>query len=521
MQKKILIGGIIFTLFLALILSYNSYQRFISIILQNHENEALRTAQTALTFVDKNNFFEYSQNIQKQNEILYFWQKIVDTQDVMFIYIIEPFNKYNDIRFLVNVKNTNSEYNIISPGYVQPTSNDEYKKAYRDLYDGTKNYAVVIRDNGISVTGDHITALVPIKNNGGAVQSILCVQMQMYELDAERILFLKSTAQSVLIHLILIVFIGGQFLNSKLLKPLITLTQGVKEISAGNIDKKIEIKTGDELQTLAENFNIMTDELKTQMKNLEKVTAEKERIATELDVATKIQMSMLPKNFSIDKRIEIFATMTPAKEVGGDLYDFYKIDENNLFVTIADVSGKGVPAALFMVAAITNLRNFVSSLKNPNDLKIAIENTSDKLCANNDGGLFVTAFSAIINLTTKKFFYVNAGHNPPLIRRKGKIFEELPMELNFVLGGWENWKYILQEIQLEEGDTIFLYTDGVTEANNFKGEMYSLERLKNFLNELDENLSAEEILQEIHKSLENFSKNIEQTDDITMFAIKI
>ena len=247
---------------------------------------------------------------------------------------------------------------------------------------------------------------------------------------------------------------ASNLLTKKFLKPINELTAGVKEISAGNLKKKLDIKTNDELQTLAENFNIMTDELKTQMANLTKVTAERERIATELEVATRIQMSMLPKIFSVDKRVDLFATMTPAKEVGGDFYDFYKLDDNHLFITIADVSGKGVPAALFMVAAITNLRNYTSALQNPDDLKSAIEKTNDQLCANNDGGLFVTAFSGVLDLSTGIFRYVNAGHNPSLIRRRGKNFEELPIELNFVLGGWEDWQYVQQEIQLEAGDTI-------------------------------------------------------------------
>lgn len=506
---------------LALILSYNSYQRFITIILQRHESDALDTAQTALTFIDADNFSAYNQNTPKQKELLNLWQTVVDTQNVTFIYAIEPFNDYKNIRFGVNVKNTDSNFEVRPIGYVMQTSSEEYEKVYRELYDGTKNYAIVMRDNGISLVGDHITALIPIKNSGGEVKSILCVQWQMTDLDKEKILFLKYTITTTLIYLLLMLFIGRYYLNSKLLNPLNSLTQGVKEISAGNLDKKLDIKTGDELQTLAENFNTMTDELKMQMSNLEKITAEKERITTELDVATKIQNSMLPKNFSVDGRVEIFAKMKAAKEVGGDLYDFYKLDENNLFITIADVSGKGVPAALFMVATITNLRNFVAPLKNPGDLKFSIENTSNRLCANNDGGLFATAFSAVLDLTTKKFFYVNADHNPPLIRRKGKFFEELPMELNFVLGGWKDWKYIQQEIQLEAGDTIFLYTDGVTEATNSAGKMYSLESLKNFLNELDDNLSAGEILQEVYKSLQNFSKNAEQADDITMFSIKI
>ena len=173
-----------------------------------------------------------------------------------------------------------------------------------------------------------------------------------------------------------------------------------------------------------------------------------------------------------------------------------------------------------MVAAITNLRNFVASLKSPEDLKTAIENTGNKLCANNDGELFVTAFCGVLNLTTGKFIYVNAGHNPPLIRRNGKNFEPLPMELNFVLGGWEDWQYIQQEIQLAQGDTIFLYTDGVTEAVNSAGKMYSFEYLQQFLNELDKNSAAEKILEEVHKSLQNFSKGAEQADDITMLAVK-
>ena len=235
----------------------------------------------------------------------------------------------------------------------------------------------------------------------------------------------------------------------------------------------------------------------------------------------KIQLSMLPKNFPDDERVELFATMTPAKEVGGDFYDFYKLDENHLMVTVADVSGKGVPAALFMVAAITHLRNSVAALKSPEDLKRAIENTNDKLCANNDGGLFVTAFSGVLDLSTGIFRYVNAGHNPPLIRRRGKNFEELSMELNFVLGGWEDWQYVQQEIQLAAGDTIFLYTDGVTEASDSARKLYSLERLKKFLNGRDESLSAKKILADVHASLEKFSAGTEQSDDITMLAVKL
>ena len=502
------------------ILFYNSYQKFTAIITQNHEIDALRTAKTALTFLDADHLSAYHQNTSARQKLLREWQIIADTQEAMFIYVIEPYDNYKNIRFGLNVKQTDSNYEVRPIGYVRRTSNDEYKNAYRDIYEQGKDHAVVVRDNGISLTGDHVTAMVPIKNSDGAVEGILCVQWQMADLDAEKILFLKYTGATMLIFLALMLFVGGKYLNSKLLTPLSVLTQGVKEISGGNLDKKLEIKTGDELQTLAENFNTMTDELKTQMTNLTRVTAEKERIATELDVATRIQSGMLPKDFPARADFEIFATMTPAKEVGGDFYDFYLLDENHLVVTIADVSGKGVPAALFMVAAITNLRNFAASLKSPDDLKCAIENTNNRLCAKNDGGLFVTAFSGVLDLTTGIFRYVNAGHNPPLVRRRGKNFEELPMELNFVLGGWEDWQYVQQEIQLKAGDTIFLYTDGVTEAVSATGKMYSLERLQKFLDALGQNASVKEILSAVHESLQKFSANAEQADDITMLAVK-
>lgn len=519
-SKKILVGGIIFVLVLASILSYNAYQRFTAIIMRNHEADALRTAKTALTFLDADNLSIYSQDAVARQNLLREWQKIADTQDVMFIYVIEPFNSYKDIRFCVNVVNTDSEYEVRPIGYVAPTSSNEYKTAYRSIYAGSIDHAIIMRDNGISLFGDHITAIVPIKDSEDLVKGLLCVQWQLDALVAEQLLFLKEETCTMLIYLVVMLLIGRYFLKTQLLNPLDKLTEGVNEIFGGNLDKKLNIKTGDELQKLAEGFNTMTDELKRQMANLAEVTAERERIATELDVATRIQMSMLPKNFSVDERVDLFATMTPAKEVGGDLYDFYKLDDNHLFITIADVSGKGVPAALFMVAAITNLRNFTASLKSPDDLKTAIEKTNDRLCANNDGELFVTAFSGVLDLTTGIFRYVNAGHNPALIRRHGQNFEELPMELNFVLGGWEDWQYVQQEIKLEAGDTIFLYTDGVTEAANSVGKMYSLERLQKKLADLDKSKSAEEILTEVSKSLENFSADAEQSDDITMLAVK-
>ena len=223
-RQKILTGGVVFALILASALSYNAYQRFTAIILRNHEDDALQTAQTALTFLDANNLSVYEQDNSARQKLLSEWQRIADTQDAVFIYVIEPFNAYRNIRFSVSIVNTNSEYDARPIGYVMPTSKDEYKKAYRSLYAGSTDYAIIISDNGISLTGDHITAMVPIKDSDDLVEGILCVQWQMKELYTEKIFFLKRTVVSMLIYLTLMLLIGRYCLKTQLLNPLDKLT---------------------------------------------------------------------------------------------------------------------------------------------------------------------------------------------------------------------------------------------------------------------------------------------------------
>lgn len=294
-------GGILFALLLAFLLSAAIYQRFNSVTTLYYEIDALRTAQTALTFLAVENFSDYNENPSKRHTVELAWQRIVNTQGAMFIYAIEPKSDYNSIRFIIDVANETAGYKQISSGYVMPTNSEEYKVAYRELYERGKDYSVV-RDNGISLTGDHITVMITIKNSNDYVEGILCVQKQMAELDAEKNFFLKRTIVITSIVLLIMLSIGRHYLKAHLLNPLSSLTQGMREISSGNLEKKLNIKTGDELQMLAENFNTMTDELKRQMANLTKVTAEKERISTELGVAKRIQINMLPKNFSLDKK---------------------------------------------------------------------------------------------------------------------------------------------------------------------------------------------------------------------------
>jgi sigma-B regulation protein RsbU (phosphoserine phosphatase) len=298
------------------------------------------------------------------------------------------------------------------------------------------------------------------------------------------------------------------------------LTEEVKQVGGGELEYVQTIHTGDEIEELSQSFGLMTRELKDYMNNLAKVTADKERIATELNVATQIQASMLPcifPPFPEVQAFDIYATMQPAKEVGGDFYDFFLVDNDHFAVVVADVSGKGVPAALFMVIAKTLIKTHVQNGEEPHT---AITAVNAQLCETNDMGMFVTAFMGILEISTGRFTFVNAGHNPPVIRRNGASYEYLKARAGFVLAGMEGMKYKPQETSFKSGDRLYLYTDGVTEAVNKENELFGEERLVQVLNKTDD-MSCMEMLPFIKNEIDTFADGAEQFDDITMLVLDI
>jgi sigma-B regulation protein RsbU (phosphoserine phosphatase) len=306
----------------------------------------------------------------------------------------------------------------------------------------------------------------------------------------------------------------------RLTTPLSNLLVGVERISGGDLNTKIQVNTGDEIQTLAEAFNAMTSSLTKYIADLTSVTAEKERIGAELNVATQIQRDMLPSIFPAfpdRQEFDIYATMDPAKEVGGDFYDFFMVDDTHLAVVMADVSGKGVPAALFMVIAKTIIKNQALT-GDPVDQ--VFDRANDQLCENNGEGLFVTAFMGLLDLKTGEFVYTNAGHNPPLLRRSGGTYEYLQMDPGFVLAGLDGMRYECSRLTLGKGDTLFLYTDGVTEALNPELELFGEDRLRAALNaDAGRERSVAELLPYLRSVLDDYARGAEQADDITMLGL--
>ena len=281
---------------------------------------------------------------------------------------------------------------------------------------------------------------------------------------------------------------------------------------------EIYAKDNTEVGELSRSYISMVRDLETYVANLQKVTAEKERVNAELTLASDIQLHMLPcifPAFPDHGEFDIYASMTPAKEVGGDFYDLFMLDEKHLVVVIADVSGKGVPAALFMVITKTLIKNYAQNGLEPAEVFTKVNRT---LCDGNDANLFVTAWMGVLDLTSGRLRYVNAGHNPPMIKLGKEGFRFLKAPAGFVLAGMETIKYKENELMIQPGDRLFLYTDGITEATDAKKELYGEERLSEYLN-CNIEKDPEEMLHGLKSHIDDFVGEAEQFDDMTMLML--
>jgi sigma-B regulation protein RsbU (phosphoserine phosphatase) len=308
------------------------------------------------------------------------------------------------------------------------------------------------------------------------------------------------------------VFVAAR-LSDSITAPIISLNEGAKTISGGDLSHRLEVKSDDEIEMLADSFNQMIGDIQT-------ITVEKQRINSELSVASEIQNDMMPNifpKFSNHEMVSLFAKMETAKEVGGDFYDFFYLDaaETKIVFVIADVSGKGVPAALFMVIAKTLIKQQMLSSGNPAD---ALEQTNKILCEDNPRCMFVTALICALDLVSGQMEYANAGHNPPLISTGNEPFQFMPLKRGLPPGITEESKYQLCSLQLHAGDKLYLYTDGINEAMNPEGEQFGNDRFLALADKFRA-LPPDEFDNAIRQELIVFVDGAEQSDDITTLAV--
>ena len=300
-------------------------------------------------------------------------------------------------------------------------------------------------------------------------------------------------------------------------RPLTAMARATEEIATGNLDIELPaLRSKDEVGRLADSFSHMKNSLKQYIKELTETTAAKERIESELKVAHDIQMGLLPKLFPERKEFDIYATLEPAREVGGDLYDFSLLGDDRLFFLVGDVSGKGVPAALFMAVAKTLLNRLAEKCTDPS---LVLDQVNKELCRENESTMFVTLFCGLLNFKTGDLLFSNGGHNPPLMVRSGQKPEWLKVPEGFVLGVMEDAVYRTERIVLDPGDRMLLYTDGVTEAMNRKKAFYSEKRLMSAV-ERRKSASVEGLIQEVLRSVREFTEGESLSDDVTLLALQ-
>ncbi len=311
------------------------------------------------------------------------------------------------------------------------------------------------------------------------------------------------------------------FIFRKAVKPLVEVNDGVREyIESKDSDAAVRrmsgIKARNEVGRLADSFSEMSTEIDRYTKEIRQLTGEKERAEAELNLAARIQSSMLPTEFPVRPELTLFASMDPAKEVGGDFYDFFFIDEEHLGLVIADVSGKGVPAALFMMMSKILLKNHAMTGLSPAEV---LNRTNLGICENNRNNMFVTVWFGVLDIATGHVTAANAGHEYPMIRKPGGCFEIMKDRHGFVLGALRRKRYTEYEFDIEPGGTLFVYTDGAAEATDRDNRLFGTERMLGALN-LEPAASPEVLLTNMKSAIDGFVGEAPQFDDLTMLCIK-
>ena len=316
---------------------------------------------------------------------------------------------------------------------------------------------------------------------------------------------LTSIFMQVLIFATLFVFIYI-LIKRVIINNLKKINDTLARITNGDLSVTVDVRSNEEFASLSDDINSTVSTLKRY------IAEAAARIDKELEYAKQIQLSALPTNFPNGDDYSIYAQMIAAKEVGGDFYDFYKLSDTTVAILAADVSGKGIPAAMFMMTAKTIIKDLAESGMAVNDI---FTKANEKLCENNESGMFVTAWMGILDITTGQVKFANAGHNPPLLKRANGSFEYLKTRAGFVLAGMEGVRYRIGEITLHSGDRLFLYTDGVTEATNTENKLYGEDRLLTFMNR-NTTMEAKTLLPALKADIDEFVGEAPQFDDITM-----
>ena len=518
---ELIFGAVVFGAFMCALNSYNAYREFKKELEVIYGTVTEQFAQTAATYVNSQKLNYWLENGPDEewyetNERLI---DITEASELVYVYVTTIAPDYMSRTYVfdtVNHKEKNST--VIELGYVQSLAKKtpDYIEKLRNVLEYSDNYSMFSYKKG----GGHVTSAVPLLDTNGKPCAIVSVVKPMHEIKEYKKRFLTSMIIWALILTAFFIALYALFLYLGIIRPILLVTYETSHLAkhhgelTGGLKK---VRGHNEISTLAKSVEKMSDDLNRFIIDLTHATAEKERLGAELNVAKQIQAEMLPRVFppyENHPEVELFASMEPAKEVGGDFYDFYMIDDDHFALVVGDVSGKGVPAALFMVITKTLLKDTAANELDPAKI---FEHVNTILCESNESGLFVTCWMGILTISTGELKFANAGHNAPIIVQNGEI-KYLKTKPNLMLAGMEGIPYTTHSIKVSKGDRLFIYTDGVTEATDAQNELYGEERLLKVMQTIDDK-SPREVIGIVRDDINAFVKDAPQFDDITMLEM--
>ena len=509
------------------IMGFIGYKGITDSLLDHYSGEAFQTAHDAAELIDADEIdrmMAEGPDTEEYRELHSKIESMTNSARVTFIYVIQPdLTDYGHITFFISTVSRHSGFEPFDFGFVRETTNDEYKVKYDNLYKGTTKEELVLRVKGFIDTDPHITAMIPLTGKDGSTKAILCVQRQMEDLYSVRGKYIERFFVLMALFALLMMLTQGLYVNNMLIEPLGRISAEARRFAEYNTRSEVRltdiVKNRDEIGDLAASIDGMEAQIEEYIRNLTAFTAEKERISTELALASRIQESMLPNAFPAfpeREEFDIYAMMSAAKEVGGDFYDFFMIDDDHLGIVMADVSGKGVPAAIFMTASMIRIRSQALTGAGPAE---ALRKANNDICANNEQEMFVTVWLGILEISSGKLTAANAGHEYPVIKTADGGFKLYKDPHGFVIGGMEDVTYREYEIKLERGSCVFVYTDGLPEAQNADGQFFGTERLEEVLNRHREE-DPETLLRTVSNAVGEFTEGADQFDDLTMLCLR-
>ncbi|HAS21493.1 MAG TPA: phosphoserine phosphatase [Lachnospiraceae bacterium] len=536
LSRSLLIGCAVFITLLSLIMGSIGFLTYYNGIVGRYEtylHDILKLAMTEIDGDDLERCIREKSKSEQYERTQDFLNRIKEYYDIKYIYIVKPMNldetdNMMDVMAGITRAEAEEDYDYYSVELGRLTGDYYSPEIVRHYMDACAIPGEVsFYRNKSEEFGYMYTGMIPVLDSAGEPVAVLAADLSMQEITRVWQRYWMIVGAEILILVTFFLFSMYQWLRKRVIAPL----KQLEEVSASFVEssrqtqdpsridyKRADIHTGDEMEVLSDALNAMFDDTRRYMTNLLCVTAEKEKIGAELNVATQIQADMLPRIFPAfpDRReFDLYALMHPAREVGGDFYDFFLIDEDHLCMVIADVSGKGVPAALFMVIAKTLIKNQAMMGDDPADI---LGKVNEQLCEGNDAMLFVTVWISILTISTGKGIAANAGHEHPVIRRAGGSYELVVYRHSPAVAAMEGMRFRQHSFELHPGDRLFVYTDGVPEATNAENELFGNERMLDVLNSQPAR-KPHALLETMKREIDIFVGEAPQFDDITMLCL--